>query len=83
MKLTLEQLDGLVKLIGLTKDTEINCNQCLDRIAEFAEFKLADKEFGEALVAVEHHLALCTECREEYEALRRALGGMSQDRGET
>ena len=32
-----------------------------------------------ALEAVEHHLSLCSECREEYEALRLALDGLKPD----
>ena len=49
------------------------CDECLDRVSEFAERKLAGRPLPEALLAVDHHLAICRECREEYEALRRAL----------
>lgn len=71
--LSKQEIDGLMRLIGLTRDEEINCEQCLARVAEFAEQELAGKSIPQGLEAVQHHLALCGECREEYEALRRAL----------
>jgi uncharacterized protein with PIN domain len=73
MSLSKEQMDALVRLIGLTKEDEINCECCLERVAEFAERELAGKSIPESLEAVKQHLAVCGECREEYEALERAL----------
>ena len=77
MKLSRKEVDGLMRLIGLTKDEEINCEQCLSLIAEFAEHKLAGKSVTEGLDAVDQHLSICSECREEYEALKQALKNIS------
>lgn len=76
MKLHPRQIDGLMHLIGLTREDEIDCNQCLEHVAEFAETHLAGRPVPQALKAVEHHLALCAECREEYEALCKAIAGL-------
>lgn len=57
MPLSKKEIDGLLRLIGLTQDQEINCEQCLSLIAEFAERKLAGKSIPERLKAVEHHLS--------------------------
>ena len=73
MPLSRKGLDGLMRLVGLTKDGEINCERCLAVVAEFAELQLAGKTISEGLKAVEHHLSICDECREEYEALQRTL----------
>ena len=73
MPLTKEGIDDLLRLIGLTEDAEINCEQCLALVAEFTEQQLTGKSIHEGLKAVEQHLAVCSECREEYEALRRTL----------
>ena len=73
MKLTRKEIDGLMRLIGLTRDDEINCEQCLTLISEFAEKELSGKSVPEGLKAVEHHLNLCSECCEEYEVLKKAL----------
>lgn len=73
MPFSREELDGLMRLIGLTRDSEINCEQCAVLVAEFTERQLLGRPLSEALRAVEHHLSLCPECREEYESLQRAL----------
>ena len=73
MPLSKKEIDGLMRLVGLTEDGEINCEQCLAVVAEFAEQQLAGKTISEGLKTVEHHLSICDECREEYEALQRTL----------
>ena len=76
MPLSKKEIDGLMRLVGITQDEEIDCQQCLSLVAEFAEQKLAGKSIPEGLKAVEHHLSVCGECREEYEVLREAMREM-------
>lgn len=73
MSLSKKEINGLMQLLSLTKDEEINCEQCLSSVSEFAEQELAGKSHVESLKAVEHHLSVCTECREEFEILLRSL----------
>ena len=72
------ELHELLRLIDLTREREIDCDACLERIAEFAEIELAGRSLSESLRRVEQHLAVCAECREEYELLRRALRGIDR-----
>ena len=76
MSLSKEQLAELLRLIGLTRDEEIDCERCLARVAEFAERELAGRSVPAGLEAVAHHLSICAECCEEYEALLQALKAM-------
>ncbi len=76
MSITSEQITGLMRLIGITRESEINCNECLHHVAEFAENELAGKAMPEAQEAVSHHLTLCAECREEYNELLKAMREM-------
>ena len=71
--LTGEQVGSIVKMLGLTTDREFNCGECLQHVSEFAECQLAHKSVNEVIAKVEQHLALCPECREEYEALNKIL----------
>jgi len=80
MPLSNKELKGLLRLVGLTSDNEINCEQCLALVAEFAEHELAGKSVSESLKMVEQHLSVCSECREEYEALQRVLGDLNNER---
>lgn len=79
MKLTSNQIESLRKVLGLTKENELNCNECLEVVGEFAELQLTGAEIPEALRAVEFHLGLCLECREEYESLLKALKALGED----
>jgi len=72
-RLTSEQVGSIVKMLGLTTDREFNCSECLQHVSEFAECQLVNKPVGEIISKVEQHLALCPECREEYEALIKIL----------
>jgi len=76
MSLSKEEIAGLMRLIELTRDDEIDCERCLALVAEFAERELAGRPVPAALEAVAHHLSVCAECREEYEALLRVLAGL-------
>lgn len=78
MSLSEKEIKGLMRLIGLTKDEEINCEQCLFLVAEFAEQNLAGRSVPEALKAVVQHLSICPECKEEYEYLQLALKNMDK-----
>lgn len=77
MALSKKEIDGLMRLIGLTQDEEVNCEECLSLVAEFAEQELTGKSIPEGLQAVEHHLLICAECHEEYQALQQALRWMN------
>jgi hypothetical protein len=76
MSLSKEEINDLMRLIGLTKDEEIDCERCLALVAEFAERELAGRSIPAGLEAVAHHLSICAECREEFEALLQALQAM-------
>ncbi len=71
--LTQEQLAGLVASVNATRDRELNCQECRNFAAEFAERQLAGLPLDEALARVEQHLTICPECNEELLALKRIL----------
>jgi uncharacterized protein with PIN domain len=71
--LTREQVGGIVRMLGLTTEREFDCGECLQHVSEFAERQIEGKPVTEIIAKVEQHLALCPECREEYEALMRIL----------
>lgn len=73
MALSRRQIDELLKTVSLTKSDEVTCDQCLLNLAEFAERSLEGRSIPDGLQAIEHHLAICAECKEEFEALLAAL----------
>lgn len=75
MNITDEQVQALLGMLSLTREVETDCDHCLKHMAEFAETTLAGKSIPEGLRCIEEHLERCGECREEFEALKEALGG--------
>lgn len=73
MNLTRKQLDALLEMLALTRAEELTCHECAARLSEFAENHLAGKSISEGLRAIEHHLQLCNQCREEFQSLLEAL----------
>ena len=75
MNISDQQVQALLQMLALTKDDEVDCNSCLQHMAEFAEANLVGKSISDGLRSIDEHLKRCGECREEYEALMAALEG--------
>lgn len=60
----------LLKRVRDTRDEEIDCSACLDQISHYVELDLTTGDPGQSLPLVEHHLAQCKVCREEFLILR-------------
>lgn len=73
MKLSDDQLKSLTTVLSKTRKTELNCNECLEFVSEFAELELTSQSIPAALEPVAHHIDLCQECREEYDTLLKAI----------
>ena len=73
MTISNQQIDALLKMLALTRDREVTCDDCLGQMAEFAENFLTGRSVPESLRCIDEHLQLCGECREEFEALKKAI----------
>jgi hypothetical protein len=73
MKVEPTQVKRMVRAILTTHEDEIGCDDCFEEIDRFVEITLAGKDAAEAMPLVADHLQRCRDCREEYEALLRAL----------
>lgn len=69
MPLDRQQVKALVTSVAETREDEINCDECLAGMAEFAETQLVGAEIPAALQRIEAHLSVCSECTEEYQLL--------------
>lgn len=75
--LTHKEVAGILNRIGHTRDHEFNCSECLQHVGEFAERQHAGHPLDDVIASVEHHLAMCPQCREEYLALMKILEATS------
>ena len=73
MALNLDTLKKMMHMVGSTRPDEIGCDDCFAQLDQFSELVLAGKNVAEAMPLVQDHLDRCMDCREEFEALLRAL----------
>lgn len=73
MSLSHHELKKMLQVVRNTQAVEIDCDVCLMQLGEFTELHLVGKPVPAGLQAIEQHLSICDECREEYESLRQAL----------
>lgn len=69
-----EQLEALLEAVLNTEEEEVDCDGFLARASELLEALDEDDDVSGDLAAVSQHLAVCPECREEFDALVRAVG---------
>jgi hypothetical protein len=65
MPLHERQLRALLLALAETHADEIDCDQFLEIMAQYAELRAAGKSMPEALARAEAHERLCENCREE------------------
>jgi hypothetical protein len=65
----------LVRVVADTRETEIGCDECFERLDSFAEAELSGVKASTAMPAVGDHLRKCEDCCSKLEALLTALRG--------
>lgn len=71
-----DEYSRLLALIAATatdESDELFCDDVQKLLASYVELELAGERDAATFAAVDRHLALCPDCREEYEALRDVL----------
>jgi len=64
------------KMVGMilhTAEVELTCDEVFELIDQFTEMAQRGENVAELMPLVQHHLMMCPDCREEYEALKRVL----------
>jgi hypothetical protein len=65
----------LVRVVAETREVEIGCDECFERLDSFAETELSGMEGSATMPLVSDHLDKCADCRSTFEALLTALRG--------
>ena len=63
----------LVRVVAETREVEIGCDECFERLDSFAETELSGLEASAAMPLVGDHLDKCADCRSTFDALLTAL----------
>jgi hypothetical protein len=65
----------LARVVAETREDEIGCDECFERLDSFAEAELSGSGARSAMPLVGDHLDRCSDCRSTFEALLTALRG--------
>jgi hypothetical protein len=65
--------EQIVDMIATTTDDEIDCDQAFELMHQYADLVDSGQDAGALLPAVKKHIENCKDCREELEALLRAI----------
>jgi len=63
----------LLHSLAMTQEEEFSCDDVHALLDEFVELKLRGENVEELMPLVKHHLDMCRDCFQEYEALMAAL----------
>ncbi len=63
----------LLQSLAMTKDEEYSCDDAHALIDQYVEAKKRGEDVEKLMPLVKHHLDMCRDCFEEYEALMAAL----------
>lgn len=66
-------VERLMLLLGETRDDELSCEEVFNCLDEYVECLESQQDVGGKKPLVEHHLSLCSDCRDELHALIHAL----------
>jgi hypothetical protein len=65
--------ERLMRLLCETRDDELSCEEVYGRLDEYVECLMTHRDVGDMRPLFEHHLGLCSDCRDELDALIHAL----------
>ena len=63
----------LAKAVAETREDEIGCDECFEKLDGFAEAELSGLEARSFMPLVGDHIGKCSDCRSTFEALLTAL----------
>ena len=68
-----EAIRKMLTQLENTQDVELICDEVLALLDQYTEAYLRGEDVARLLPLVQHHLDMCADCHEEFEALRRIL----------
>lgn len=63
----------LIEMVDKTMDVEFSCEDVYNILDQYTELVYRGEDYAELMPLVEHHIEICPDCREEFEALLRIL----------
>ena len=66
-------IQKLIQMVENTQEVEFSCEDVYNILDQYTELVYRGDDSAELMPLVEHHIEICPDCREEFEALLRIL----------
>ena len=73
LRIDKDKFQQMLKVIEQTRPDELSCDEIANLLCQFSEVVQAGGNAASLMPLIEHHLQICPDCREEFEALMRVL----------
>lgn len=72
-----ELAQKILGMLAITQEEELTCDEVFALLDQFTEMAVRGEDVSSMMPMVEQHLGICSDCREEYEALERIVAAAS------
>ncbi len=72
-------VENLIRRLLITHERELSCDEVFALVDEYAEASQRGEDVAQLKPLIRHHLDMCRECDEEYQALISVLEGTSSN----
>ena len=69
----IERLKRMIRMVDAAAENEIACQEAYRLLDQYADMVLRGDDAAAMMPQLQHHLEMCMDCREEFEALLDAL----------
>lgn len=67
------ELHKLMQMVETTQEVELSCEEVYEILDRYAEMVARGDDTAALMPLVEHHIKICADCKEEFDALLRIL----------
>ena len=67
------EFQKLIQMVEITQEIEFSCDDVYQILDQYTEMVYRGENAEKLMPLVEHHIEICPDCREEFEALLRIL----------
>lgn len=71
-------MEKLLTMLSGTQEKELTCDEVFALLDQFVELAAQGEDVSQLMPLVQHHLDMCPDCREEYEALKNIVVNTTQ-----
>jgi predicted component of type VI protein secretion system len=68
-----EMMQKVLTMLSNTQEEELTCDQVFAVLDQFTELAARGEDVEQLMPLIQHHLEMCSDCMEEYKALRNIV----------